>query len=129
MLITWRNLAFLLISSMVLGLLDQLQIFWQLCPIELLGLLTGTGLLAQAVPLDIYKAFNRVWHAAFLQKLRSYEIWGQILGLISSFPSNRWLLGNRPQTREHFFLLKNITKNSEQAFRLKWKLKIKSGET
>ena len=34
-----------LISSMVLGLLDQLQIFLQLYPKELLGLLTGLGLL------------------------------------------------------------------------------------
>ena len=34
-----------LISSMVLGLLDQLQIFWQLFLIELPGLLTGVGLL------------------------------------------------------------------------------------
>ena len=34
-----------LISSMVLGLLDQLQIFLQLYLIELLGLLTGLGLL------------------------------------------------------------------------------------
>ena len=45
LLITWRNVAFFLISSMVLGLLDQLQIFLQLCLIELLGLLTGLGLL------------------------------------------------------------------------------------
>ena len=34
-----------LISSKVLGLLDQLQIFSQLCLIELLGLLIGLGLL------------------------------------------------------------------------------------
>ena len=34
-----------LISSMVLGILDQLQIFLQLYLIELLGLLTGLGLL------------------------------------------------------------------------------------
>ena len=34
-----------LISSMVLGLLDQLQIFSQLYLVELLGLLTGLGLL------------------------------------------------------------------------------------
>ena len=33
------------ISSMVLGLLDQLQIFLQLCLIELLELVTGLGLL------------------------------------------------------------------------------------
>ena len=45
LLITWRNVAFFLISKMVLGLLDQLQIFslWYL--IELLGFLTGLGLL------------------------------------------------------------------------------------
>ena len=34
-----------LISSMVLGILDQLQIFLQMYLIELLGLLTGLGLL------------------------------------------------------------------------------------
>ena len=38
LLITWRNVAFFLISNMVLGLLDQLQIFLQLYLIELLGL-------------------------------------------------------------------------------------------
>ena len=37
--------AFFLISSMVLGLLDQLKIFSQLNLIELLWLLTGLGLL------------------------------------------------------------------------------------
>ena len=37
--------SFFLISSMVLGLLNQLQIFSQLYLIELLGLLTGLGLL------------------------------------------------------------------------------------
>ena len=45
LLITWRNVAFFLIFSMVLGLLNQLQIFWHLYLIELLGLLTGLGLL------------------------------------------------------------------------------------
>ena len=30
--------GFFLISSMVLGLFDQLQMFWQLCLVELLGL-------------------------------------------------------------------------------------------
>ena len=38
-------MVFFLISSMVLGLLDQLLIFSQLYLIELLGLLTGLGLL------------------------------------------------------------------------------------
>ena len=38
-------MVFFLISSMVLGLLDQMLIFSQLYLIELLGLLTGLGLL------------------------------------------------------------------------------------
>ena len=45
MLITYRNVVFFLISSLVLGLFDQLKIFWQLYLIELLGLLTGLELL------------------------------------------------------------------------------------
>ena len=48
-------MAFFLIFSMVLGLPDQLQIFSQLYPVELLGLLTGMGLL-QTVALDISKS-------------------------------------------------------------------------
>ena len=44
----------------------------------------------QAVALDISKAFNRVWHADLLHKLKSYGISGQIFGLIS-FLSNRRL--------------------------------------
>ena len=61
-------MAFFQISSMVLGLLDQLQIFSQLCLIELLGLLTS--------------------HTGLLDKLKSYGIFGQIFDL-SSFLSNR----------------------------------------
>ena len=49
---------------MILGLLGQLQIFCQLYFIELLGLLTGLGLL------DISKAFDRVWHGSPLHKLK-----------------------------------------------------------
>ena len=45
LLITWSNLVFFLMSSMVLGLLDLLHIFLQLYLIELLRLLTGLGLL------------------------------------------------------------------------------------
>ena len=41
--------------------------------------------------LDISKAFDRVWHAGLLHKLKSYEISGQIFSLISSFLSNRQL--------------------------------------
>ena len=67
---------------MVLGLLDQLLIFSQLYLIELLGLLTDLGL---------FKAFDRVWHAGFLHKRKSYGISGQIFDLISSLLSNRRL--------------------------------------
>ena len=41
--------------------------------------------------LDISKAFDRVWHAGHLHKLKSYGISGQIFGLISTFLSNRRL--------------------------------------
>ena len=45
----------------------------------------------QAVALDISKAFDRVWYAGLLHKLKSYGISGQIFGLISAFLSNRQL--------------------------------------
>ena len=45
----------------------------------------------EAVALDISKAFDRVWHAGLLHKLKSYGISDQIFGLISSFLSNRQL--------------------------------------
>ena len=45
----------------------------------------------RAVALDMWKAFDRVWHAGLLHKLRSHGILGQIFGLISSFLSNRRL--------------------------------------
>ena len=43
----------------------------------------------QAVALDIFKAFDRVWHSGLLHKLNSYGISGQMFGLISSYLSNR----------------------------------------
>ena len=39
----------------------------------------------------IARAFDRVWYAGLLHKLKSYGISGQIFGLISSFLSNRRL--------------------------------------
>ena len=44
-----------------------------------------------AAALDISKAFDKIWHAGLLHKLKSYGISGQTFGLISSFLSNRWL--------------------------------------
>ena len=37
------------------------------------------------------KAFDRVWLAGLLHKLKSYGIAGQIFGLVSSFLNNRQL--------------------------------------
>ena len=45
----------------------------------------------RAVALNISKTFDRVWHAGLLHKLKFYGISGQIIGLISSFFSNRRL--------------------------------------
>ena len=45
----------------------------------------------RAATLHISKAFDSVWHAGLLHKLRCYGISGQIFGLISSFLSNRRL--------------------------------------
>ena len=47
---------------------------------------------AQAVLLDIFKAFDRFWHASLLHKRKFYEISAQIFCLISSFLSNKQVL-------------------------------------
>ena len=67
-------MAFFLISSMVLGLLDQLQIFSQLYLIELLGLLTGVGLL-------------ELWHLIYPRLLTGFGmlIFFKNLSLIMEF--------------------------------------------
>ena len=45
----------------------------------------------RAAARDIFKAFDKIWHAGLLHKLKSYGVSGQIFGFISSFLSNRWL--------------------------------------
>ena len=42
----------------------------------------------RAVALDIFKAFDRVWHADLLHKVKSYGSSGHISGVISSFLRN-----------------------------------------
>ena len=73
-------MTFFLISSMVLGLLNQRQIFLQLYLIELLELLLSDRITriafnmsraTRVVALDIPKAFDRVWHVILLHKLKS----------------------------------------------------------
>ena len=73
---------FFLISSMVLGLLDQLQIFLQLCLVELLGLLTGLVLL-ELQHLTYLRLLTGL--ACWSSSLKSHGISGQIFGLIYSF--------------------------------------------
>ena len=45
----------------------------------------------RAIALDIFKVFDRVWHAGLLHKLKLYGVSGPIFDLISSFLSNRRL--------------------------------------
>ena len=90
LLITLINVAFFLISSMVLGL------YWSTADLltvvsDRIGRAFNRSWDTRAVALDISKAFDRVWQAFLLHKLKSYGISHQIFGLISSFHSNRWL--------------------------------------
>ena len=51
----------------------------------------STADLLTVVSNRIARAFDKVWHAGLLHKLKSYGISGQIFGVISSFLSNRRL--------------------------------------
>ena len=59
----------------------------------------------RSVALDLSKAFDRVWHAGFLHKLKSYGISGQIFGLTSSFLSNGrlWVVLDGTSSQEYSF--------------------------
>ena len=66
---------FFLISSMVLGLLDQLQTVVTAVSDRIARAFNKSGA-TRAVALDISKAFNRVWHAGLLHKLNfRSDIW------------------------------------------------------
>ena len=45
----------------------------------------------RAVGIDISQAFDRVWHAGLVHKLKCYGISGQVFDRISSFLGNRHL--------------------------------------
>ena len=68
---------------MVLGLLDQLQIFSHVS--DRIASTFNRSRATQAVALHISKAFDRVWHAGLLHKLKSYRISGQIFALFLLF--------------------------------------------
>ena len=74
---------------MVLGLLDQLQIF-SVVSDRIARAFNRSGA-TRAVALDISKAFDRVWYTGLLPKLKSCGTSGQIFGLITSFLNNRQL--------------------------------------
>ena len=67
----------------------------------------------QVGALDISKAFDRVWHAGILHKVKSYGISGQIFGLISSFLSNSSILGPALFLLYMKDLLDNVICNSD----------------
>ena len=82
---------------MVLGVLDQLQIFLQLYLIELLGLLTGLGLL-------------KLQHLIYPRHLAGFDILvfftnvslsGQIFGPISSISSFLWVVLDGKYSQEY----------------------------
>ena len=75
---------------MVLGLLDQLQIFLKLVVSNRIAMSLSRSGATGAVAFDMSKAFDRVWHA-YLHKLKSDEISGKVFGLISYFLRNRRL--------------------------------------
>ena len=47
------------------------------------------SMVTRDVALDISKAFDRVWHAGLLHKLKSYGISVEVFGQISSFLSKK----------------------------------------
>ena len=87
-----------LISSMVLGLLDLMTVVS-----NRITRVFNRSWATRAVALDISKAFDRVWHAGLLHKLKSCEISGSIFGLISSFISNRrlWVVLDGKSSQEY----------------------------
>ena len=65
-------MAFLLIFSLVSGLLDQLEIFQHFSYRNALAFNRSGAM--QAVAFDISKAFGKFLHADFLHKRKSYGI-------------------------------------------------------
>ena len=86
---------------MVLSSLDQLQMFYQLYLIDLLGLLTNLRLLK--VEHLIYPRLSIGFGMQFSSKSKCYGTSGQTLGLISTFLSNRqlWVVLDGKSSQEY----------------------------
>ena len=90
LLITWRNVTFF--SDFQYGFrcsrstADLLTVVFD----RIARVFNKSGA-TPAVALDMSKAFDKVWHAGLVHKLKSCAISGQIFCLISSFLSNRQL--------------------------------------
>ena len=87
---TWRNVVFF--SDFQYGFRSSRSTTYLLTVVsDRIARVFNRSWATRSVAIDICKAFDRVWHAVLLHKLKSYGISGQIFGLISSFLSNRRL--------------------------------------
>ena len=97
-------LSFFLISSMVLGLLDQLLIFSQLYLIELLGLLTGLGLL-------------ELWHLIYPRVLTGFGMLVFFRNLSLKVFQNKYLaLFGLNKNGFNWFWMRSLHKNMQMMF-------------
>ena len=96
-------MAFFLISSVILDLLNQLQIFWHLYISNRIARAFNRSGATWAAALDIPKTIHRVWHTGLHHKLTCYGISGQIFGLIYSFLTNRqlWVILDGKYSQEY----------------------------
>ena len=85
MVLGFLDLSISMVLGLLLGLLDADLL--RVVSDRIASAFNRSGA-TRAVALDLSKAFDRVWHAGLLLKLKSYGISGQIFGLISSFLSN-----------------------------------------
>ena len=69
-------MVFFLISSMVLGLVDSLTVDLLTVVSDRIARAFNRSGATRAVALDIFKTFDRFWHAGLLHKLMSYGFSG-----------------------------------------------------
>ena len=89
LLINTRNVVSFLVSSMVLGLLNQLQTLTFVFD-RIAGAFNKSSA-TRAVVLDISNTINVVWHASLLHKFKTYGIPGRVFSIILTFHNSRLL--------------------------------------